>query len=854
MPVCGSPSQANGTRSRSSRERHTAEIPSADLDVLGYWDWLDGLRRGLAAHHAGLIPAFKESVEELFVRGLVRVVFATETLALGINMPARTVVLERLSKFNGDTHADVTPAEYTQLTGRAGRRGIDVEGHAVVLWSPEIDPARVAGLASTRTYPLRSSFRPSYNMAVNLVGQLGRSASRNLLEASFAQFQADRAVSGLVQQMERNEAQLAEYAAQMRCDRGDIDEYMTLRRELADREAAISRAGAQARRGAVAASLEQLQVGDVIRVSAGRRAGLAAVLDPGIGLGSNDDPRPLLLTEGRWAGRLSLIDFPTPVEPVGKVRVGRNFNHRSPQARRDLASTLRSIDAPQPKRNRRAGTTIADDEEVTRLRAAVRAHPCHRCPDREAHARWGERYTRSAREQQGLRQRIDGRTGSLGRTFDRICQLLDDRGYLAADETTPAGRRLARIWSESDLVVSECLRAGVWDGLDAPELAAVVSTLVYEARRDERPADRLPTSAIRAALSATVRIWADLSAAEAELGLFRSREPELGFVWAAYWWARQEGLDQALTAAAEHGSELSAGDFVRWCKQLLDLLDQIASAPSPTGTTTPVADQARRAARAVRHGVVAQGMGLSAAPAPACYYRMSHRPGLHRLRGAVADETDPAGQYPPGAQPESTAPSAGPARPDPALTGQTPPAGPSPGEDEQQTHVMPPVQAPLAADPNPQDETRVQPPQVTYPQNAPTQPPPSPPLPPSYLPPGYTEYGRPTAPPSPYGQPPYGQGYPPSGYGQQPYGQSQYAPPPYSQQQPYGQPRTNSRTASRATASRTTARRPAPTRPSSTSRRVRPATKPQSRSRLSTGHSAGCGGYSSRWPSLRSPL
>ena len=200
----------------------------------------------------------------------------------------------------------------------------------------------------------------------------------------------------------------------------------------------------------------------------------------------------------------------------------------------------------------------------------------------------------------------------------------------------------------------------------------------------------------------------------------------------------------------------------------------------------------------------------------------------------MADETDPAGQYPPGAQPESTAPSAGPARPDPALTGQTPPAGPSPGEDEQQTHVMPPVQAPLAADPDPQDETRVQPPQVTYPQNAPTQPPPSPPLPPSYLPPGYTEYGRPTAPPSPYGQPPYGQGYPPSGYGQQPYGQSQYAPPPYSQQQPYGQSAVrDSRTPSRAlrpAGPRRAGRRLL--RPSSTSRRVRPTTKPQSRRRL----------------------
>ena len=114
-----------------------------------------GLQRGIAAHHAGLLPTFKEVVEELFAAGLVRAVFATETLALGINMPARTVVIERLDKWNGEAHADLTPGEYTQLTGRAGRRGIDVEGHAVVLWQPGIDPAAVAGLAGTRTYPLQ---------------------------------------------------------------------------------------------------------------------------------------------------------------------------------------------------------------------------------------------------------------------------------------------------------------------------------------------------------------------------------------------------------------------------------------------------------------------------------------------------------------------------------------------------------------------------------------------------------------------------------------------------------------------------------------------------------------------------
>ena len=182
----------------------TADIPDEDLNVLGYGEFLTGLQRGIAAHHAGMLPKFKEIVEELFSAGLVRVVFATETLALGINMPARTVVIEKLDKWNGETHAELTPGEYTQLTGRAGRRGIDVEGHAVVLWQPGTDPDAVAGLAGTRTYPLNSSFRPSYNMAVNLTGRVGRAKAATLLESSFAQFQADRGVVGLARQTRRN--------------------------------------------------------------------------------------------------------------------------------------------------------------------------------------------------------------------------------------------------------------------------------------------------------------------------------------------------------------------------------------------------------------------------------------------------------------------------------------------------------------------------------------------------------------------------------------------------------------------------------------------------------------------------
>jgi ATP-dependent RNA helicase HelY len=586
----------------------TATVAPEDLDVLGYWEWRDALRRGFAAHHAGLIPVFKQTVEELFVRGLVRAVFATETLALGINMPARTVVLERLTKFNGETHADVTPGEYTQLTGRAGRRGIDIEGHAVVIWTPDVDPQRVAGLASTRTYPLRSSFRPSYNMAVNLVDQMGRRAARDLLESSFAQFQADRAVAGLVKQIRRNEEILAEYARQMQCHLGDFGEYAQLRRRLSERESALAREGARARRGAVAASLEKLRRGDVVRVPRGRRAGLAVVLDPG--LHPQDDPRPLVVTESRWSGRLSLVDFPGPVDVLGTVTVPKHVNHRSPQERRDLASSLRNLELAEPEPVRRKPGRADDDgdAEIARLRRALRAHPCHGCPDREQHVRWAERRARLARENDGLRRRIEGRTGSLGRTFDRICELLDERGYLHGEEATPAGRQLARIWSEADLVVAECLRADAWDGLEPAELAAVVSTLVYEPRRDETVSEAMPTPGIRDALAATVRIWARLADDEAALGLPQSREPELGFVWASYRWARQERLDRVLIAAADRGNELSAGDFIRWCKQLLDLLDQIAAAPGTEGSVPPVAQAARVAVSAVRRGVVAQSM------------------------------------------------------------------------------------------------------------------------------------------------------------------------------------------------------------------------------------------------------
>ncbi len=341
-------------------EGAVAHLPTADLHVLGFHDFLDAATRGIAAHHAGMLPAFKEVVEELFTRGLVKAVFATETLALGINMPARTVVIEKLDKWNGETHADITPGEYTQLTGRAGRRGLDVEGHGVVLWQPGMNPRELAGLASTRTYPLRSSFAPSYNMAVNLVHQFGRERARELLELSFAQFQADKAVVGLARQLRKAEDALDGYADAATCDRGDFMEYARLRQQVSELEKGAAKARRADRREEAVTSLEQLKPGDVIEVPSGKFAGYAVVIDPGT---SGEGPRPFVVTAERQARRLSLADFPTPVVALTRLKVPRNFSSRNPQMRRDLASALRTrthgLPTPRslvgPRERRRAG-------------------------------------------------------------------------------------------------------------------------------------------------------------------------------------------------------------------------------------------------------------------------------------------------------------------------------------------------------------------------------------------------------------------------------------------------------------------------------------------------------------------
>ena len=484
---------------RSVIENRTAHLSGEDLSSLGFHEWEDSLMAGVASHHAGLIPVFKEIVEHLFRRKLVKLVFATETLALGINMPARSVVFEKMDKYNGESRVAITPGEYTQLTGRAGRRGIDVEGHSVIIWRDGMNPHALGMLASRRSYPLYSSFVPTYNMAVNLIERYGRNTAREILEQSFAQFQADRAVVDLSVTVRQNQKSLAEYSEAMDCHLGDFREYSKIRRELTDLE--------------------------------------------------------------------------------GKNERGGHTPHAVAKKRAD---------------------------HIEKLRGRMRKHSCHPCPDREKHARWGERFWKLQSQTDRIANQIKNKTGAIASVFDRVCRVLHAHGYLVQDgddyTLTDAGAALKRIYGERDLLIAECLRAGLWEGLDGPLLAAALSTVMYESRRDDdnNINMRIPKGSFSDVTTAMERIWDSLSDAETAEDLEITPPLAFGLALGIQRWAKGQRLDDVLRECG-----LAGGDFVRWAKQVVDSLDQISHVAEPA-----LAAIARDTIPLIRRGIVADSATL----------------------------------------------------------------------------------------------------------------------------------------------------------------------------------------------------------------------------------------------------
>ena len=561
-----------------------SDIPAGDLEVLDHSSFRSALQAGIAPHHAGMIPAFKEAVEVCFQRGLLKVVVATETLALGINMPARTVVIERLEKWDGARHTLLTPGQYTQLTGRAGRRGIDDIGHAVVLHQRDVEFRRVAGLVRARSHPLASTFRPSHNLVVNLLATHTVAESEAMLEASFAQYQANQQAQAdrdRLSELRRKRAALGDVT----CDRGDWVTYATLHASHRQQEERRRRDRDRARRRDVVAIFEGAQPGDVWVLPWIGRRGLALVVNARIN--RNGIPIVDVVADDRRLTRLRASDLEDPPHAWRSIDAPAG-NPRNSTVRARMARLL--DDLPEPP-------TPIPAEVVTssETNGSLREHPCHDCPERAAHEKLQARIDQVAGKIEQAERHIHDQTGSLVRQFDARVQLLVELGYLdAVPRPTALGRLLAGIHSDVDIVVSETLRTGALDGLDAGELAGVVSMFVHEARSDELVDVWIPTGRMGQALDAIEDALGHAQAGHRTHGIPPLRELDASFAPAAWRWARGGSLDDALL-----GLDLTPGDFVRIVKQVIDLLSQLVHvAPAELAAT------ARQAVTRLRRGIV----------------------------------------------------------------------------------------------------------------------------------------------------------------------------------------------------------------------------------------------------------
>jgi len=573
---------------RRRAESRAAWVDEEDLISLGFSEFLESLTTGVAAHHAGMLPLFKETVEELFQEGLVKVVFATETLSLGINMPAKSVVIEDLWKFQGERHELVTPGEYTQLTGRAGRRGIDQLGHAVVVYQRQVPFERVAGLAATRTYDLASSFRPSYNMAVNLVRNYTPEQAHHLLNSSFAQFLADRGVVALERSRQQDVDALEGYRKNMVCHVGDFQEYWGLLEKARRLREDDRRSRDQDRRDRLREAVAALKPGDVVWSPRAGRRGLVVVV-------SSRDGRPTVLAQDRRFFRLAARDFQEPPTVITRIPLPRSGSVRNPRFRRDVAAKLVAIDVAPSGRRHRGQTSPKVEREAARLEELAAAHPCRSCPERGKHERWAARASELERRLGGIERRIRVRTETLARQFDRVLSVLRELGYVDAWALTTKGRTLTRIYGEGDLLVGEALASGLFDGLGPAEVVALVSTVVYEGRERVPLSGEMPTAETKERYEQLRRLWRTIRRTEDDHQVQLCRELEAGFAAPIHQWAEGEALDDILA-----DTEMAPGDFVRNCKQLIDLLRQIEEVAPPE-----TAALVRQGRERVMRGVVA---------------------------------------------------------------------------------------------------------------------------------------------------------------------------------------------------------------------------------------------------------
>ena len=561
---------------RAIVDESITNLSTGDLEALGFSRFMAGLEAGVAPHHAGMVPPLKEAVEACFARSLVKAVFATETLSLGINMPARTVVIEKMIKFNGDTHELLTPGEYTQLAGRAGRRGIDEIGYCVALWSPFVSFEQVVHLMSTRSYPLTSSFRPTYNMAANLVKSFEPELARNLLNLSFAQFRSDAEIVHLEARLSRMRAEQEGLMDEAHCDLGDVSGYFELTRRV---EKAKTNAETIPAERHVFYYFARLRPGDVLCVPADDSSGVptrVVVVATSRKKGGRVSAWVVTSEGTKVPMRVGEVDF-LP-KPVARIDVGVDYNPREHAYLSAMAAALRELPIAncsfsEPRFSRSAqgrATAEPSRQDIIELRDELR-----QCPDFNRHVSALKKLARLSEASSKIKASVKSHSESLARQFDRVLEVLDDLGFVKEWELTEQGERLAGLFHESDLLIAISLDSAIFDGLEPADLAALLSVFVYESRVSAPGSDRFPNRELERRFSQVNKLRIDLVKAEGRLRIPATKPVESGFMVYASAWAKGRELESVI---GDKG--IPGGDFVRFVKQIMDLARQLSNVVS----------------------------------------------------------------------------------------------------------------------------------------------------------------------------------------------------------------------------------------------------------------------------------
>lgn len=546
------------------------DIEASDWSALRVDEWIDCAIRGFSSHHAGLIPQMKEAAEYLFQKGLLKLVFATETLSVGINMPAKSVVLERMDKWNGTTHEMLSPAEFTQLTGRAGRRGIDVDGEAIIAFHPHSEPKFIANLVSSRTFELTSNFAPKYNMVLNLLEHRDLNDTKVLLNKSFAQYYQKKDSKNVTAQINYEKDKLHRKEREFSCHIGDIKEYYSLILRINSFHKFENKKSKNVK------SLKNkliLEPGNIVGIKNLRKSKFALITKS---LKTKKNSEYWVVLDNGEGRKIDNKSFDSNVGVIGFLDLPSEIDFSKKATRDDYSKKIRSLVGNSKNRD-------SDYSDLSSLKNQLKNHDCHRCPEIQEHMRFGENIERNKKYIKSLESHLENDFINLSKKCDQVIDFLSQLDYVSNRDNrlilTSWGKLLKQIHSEFDLIIIESIKRNFLNNLDPVQLCCLLSGFVYNPRRDELDIPINVDDIIKNNANQILKLSDEINSMEEKLKISNLKNPHFGMANIIKQWCNGVNLKRILLK-----TDIAPGDFVRNVKQIIDLLRQIKRLNIPSIT------------------------------------------------------------------------------------------------------------------------------------------------------------------------------------------------------------------------------------------------------------------------------